>query len=136
MVKDDYTLVISYFPNARPIGMGHHLFFFFSFYAMPGIGFGAGYMLGSRSVNWATTPAPWTVLKVPENPELEPSTQIGQTEGQKEVGLAEPGEKKAEELLYSYFCKEDFPADETRETNISAGRPEVIGHWSKLRSHS
>lgn len=53
-------------------------------------------------------------------------TRKGLTKGLEEVGLDEPGERKAEECLYSDFCKEDFPANETGETGISAGYLEVI----------
>lgn len=53
-------------------------------------------------------------------------TRKGLTKGPEEVGLDEPGERKAEECLYSDFCKEDFPVNETGETGISAGYLEVI----------
>lgn len=46
-------------------------------------------------------------------------TRKGLTKGLEEVGLDEPGERKAEECLYSDFCKEDFPANETGEMGIS-----------------
>lgn len=53
-------------------------------------------------------------------------TRKGLTKGHEEVGPYEPQERKAEKCLYSDFCKEDFPANETGEMGISAGYLEVI----------